>query len=876
MISSLNYHSLANDNYFVLPHKDSLLPKIALVLSGGGARGLSQVGVIKGLHESGIQVDYLVGTSIGAIVGGLYASGYSPNELEEILTSADWNEAVRLSEGSIRNMMFFDQKQIYDRSLISLKFNNFKFDIPDAVTEGTAFDIFLQELIWKGTYQPVTDFNKLKMPFRAVSTDLVSGKTVSLSNGNLSKAIRASATIPLRYSPIYLDSMILVDGGVLSNLPVKQALEFEPDIILAVNTSSPLLKKEELSSAFNIADQVVSASMEKFITENKNLADILIEPDLGNYSNADFKNIENLINLGYKSFDNQKTKIKALISKKIYDNISNLLSTIQLNKNESSYELKLSGFYDKHISSINEIFSDIKSKSDLSRLILYLYLIEEDNYSEFRLHITNESIEVQAEKYPNIEDISCNIPDDLKSEMSKITSLFIGKPLNKNNKTLLSESILRYLHLADYSFASINKIEELDGNIFVKCNLGKIDKINISAEDFNVFLVERDLVFSIGDTAKSSKILQSIKNLNSSLIFSNVEIIPLINTENGVDIIVNVEKAPNQTLRLGGRVDNERNAQAGIDFIHENLNNFGTRLSVRGVLSSTYYKTSMTFDNSRIFKSDLSSSLSVYYTNRDMYEYIPDPERIGNRYGNTRSFNINEERAGLRGLIGTQLEKKGRLFVEVRHEFQRYSRKNDSLIPKFNRITTAKIASIFDTRDKSVFHKKGQFIEIALESSILQDKLNPGFSKATFIYENAVSIGELTIMPSLTFGVADITLPFQEFFVLGGEGSFFGLREEEERGRQLFKGSLNYQYKLPVDFFFDSYLYGRYDIGAIWQQPNQIRIADLRHGIGTGLAFDTPLGPARFSVGKSLYFIKKPNSVVWGPTEFYFVIGINL
>jgi NTE family protein len=235
-----------------------------------------------------------------------------------------------------------------------------------------------------------------------------------------------------------------------------------------------------------------------------------------------------------------------------------------------------------------------------------------------------------------------------------------------------------------------------------------------------------------------------------------------------------------------------------------------------------------------------------------------------------------EERAGAKFLLGTQLEKSGRLYVEFRHEFQRYNRRTDSVKSGFNRLTTAKFGTIFDSQNKSDFATSGRLIDISLESSIMQDENNVGFSKATFYFQSNINFGDFTLSPSLMFGVADISLPFLEFFSLGGESNFYGLREDEERGRQIIKGSLNYQYLLPFKIFFDTYLYGRYDIGAVWLVPDEIRIAGLRHGIGSGLAFDTPLGPAKFSVGKSFYFIQNPNSVIWGPTELYFNIGINL
>lgn len=124
-------------------------------------------------------------------------------------------------------------------------------------------------------------------------------------------------------------------------------------------------------------------------------------------------------------------------------------------------------------------------------------------------------------------------------------------------------------------------------------------------------------------------------------------------------------------------------------------------------------------------------------------------------------------------------------------------------------------------------------------------------------------------------GSADNTLPLSEQFSFGGQNSFFGFREFEYRGRQILVTSLEYRYKLPFQLFFDAYIKGRYDLGSIWDERQQIRLKDLRHGIGATLSIDTPIGPADFSIGKSFYFknILPENTVVWGPTFFYFTIG---
>ncbi len=147
------------------------------------------------------------------------------------------------------------------------------------------------------------------------------------------------------------------------------------------------------------------------------------------------------------------------------------------------------------------------------------------------------------------------------------------------------------------------------------------------------------------------------------------------------------------------------------------------------------------------------------------------------------------------------------------------------------------------------------------------------FSKVKFRYLKHFTNGLHTFTPSIFFGFADESTPLPEFFSLGGQYDFYGMREDEIRGRQKVLGSLNYRFKLPFKIFFDTYVSLRYDMGSVWKHFETIKIATLKQGIGLGLAFNTPLGPAKFSLGKSFYLVKKPNSVFWGEYMGYFSIG---
>ena len=280
------------------PSLNEISPRVALVLSGGGARGVSQVGSLEVLDEHRIPYHCIVGTSIGSIIGGLLASGYSPSELDSLINSINWNDIFSLKEQSSRTDLFLDQKIIEDRSLITFRFKNFKFIVPEAISAGDQFNITLQRVFWNSLYKPHGSFDNLKLPFRAVATDIISGESISQKSGNIITAIRASATVPLRYTPIRSNGLILVDGGIFANIPAEQALEFSPDLIIAINTVSPKLNSEDLNTPWNIADQVITISMDKFTRKQKEFADFIITPNIGRHKNTDFSNLDTLIRAG--------------------------------------------------------------------------------------------------------------------------------------------------------------------------------------------------------------------------------------------------------------------------------------------------------------------------------------------------------------------------------------------------------------------------------------------------------------------------------------------------------------------------------------------------------------------------------------------------
>ncbi len=272
--------------------------KVALVLSGGGARGLAQIGVIDVLMKYGVKIDMIVGTSIGAITGGLYSSGYSPKEIVKITNDVDWKSKLSLSNKYEREFLFVDQKKTQDRGFITLSLDGFKPALPTSLSSGQAISDLINIILLNSRFKPKNNFSDLKIPFYAVATDLDQGKRVVLSEGNISESIKASFTYPLLYSSTKVNGKNLVDGGLTANIPVDVAKDNGADLTITVNSTSPLNRSEELKNPINTADQILSITLAQLNKEQLQKSDIIITPELGYLKPTDFNNIEFIVGKG--------------------------------------------------------------------------------------------------------------------------------------------------------------------------------------------------------------------------------------------------------------------------------------------------------------------------------------------------------------------------------------------------------------------------------------------------------------------------------------------------------------------------------------------------------------------------------------------------
>ncbi|WP_196885951.1 patatin-like phospholipase family protein [Aureivirga sp. CE67] len=269
-------------------------PKIGLVLSGGGAKGFAHVGALKVIEEAGVEIDYIGGTSMGAIVGSLYASGYSAKEIDSLIRILDFDKI--LQDKLPRKTYSLYDKENTEKYSFTFPISKGKVGLPKAISKGQNVLNLLTRLTQH--VDTIRDFSKLPIPFVCVATDLETGEEVVLRKGFLPEAVRASSSFPTLLEPVELNGRLLIDGGVVNNFPVNRVREMGADIIIGIDVQNELAKKDELDSAVKILNQIVSFQIYAEDQQKVDDVNLYMHPDIDDYSVVSFDKLSEIINEG--------------------------------------------------------------------------------------------------------------------------------------------------------------------------------------------------------------------------------------------------------------------------------------------------------------------------------------------------------------------------------------------------------------------------------------------------------------------------------------------------------------------------------------------------------------------------------------------------
>lgn len=279
------------------------------MLSGGGAKGFAHIGVLQVLEEEGLRIDYIAGTSMGAIIGALYSIGYTPRQIKEIVMEQKWLDLF--DDQVLRRYLPMVEKGQSKRFSAIFPIKRGKVGMPSGLISGQKLQTLLASLTW--SVHQVGDFRDLPIPFCCLATNLENGQRVVLNRGVVSEALRASMSIPTVFVPMEIDGQLLVDGGLVDNLPASEVLKMGADIVVGVDVSAALRSREQLNSLIDVLDQTINFQTYAWVQEQRKLCQLLLVPDLSGYTPADFDRVESLIEKGEQAAREALPELKKLM-----------------------------------------------------------------------------------------------------------------------------------------------------------------------------------------------------------------------------------------------------------------------------------------------------------------------------------------------------------------------------------------------------------------------------------------------------------------------------------------------------------------------------------------------------------------------------------
>ena len=481
-------------SYNGLQAQDNEEPKVGLVLSGGGAKGFAHIGALKVIDSLGIKIDYIAGTSMGAIIGSLYATGYSGKQLEDLFNSIDFDELI--NDKFPRASKPFYERENSEKYGISLPFDNFKISLPSGLSRGQNVYNLLYQLMLP--VNDIRDFKDLPIPFFCIATNIETGESVVMDKGRLAEAVTASGALPSLFQPVTIDDTIYLDGGVTNNFPVEELRVKGMDIIIGVDVQDALKDRESLKSAPEILVQINNFRTINAMKSKVPLTDIYIKPDITNFSVISFDEGRDIIANGEAA---ARANISELQEVKLQQKISldrpdiNPMDSLKVNS------IKIKG-NDRYTRSY--LLGKLKFKNDAS--ISYEdfknginNLIATNNFDTFRYYLE-----------PN-EDSTYNLRGEIR-ESETSTFLRLGVHYDGLYKSALLANLTKKRLLFDNDIASLDLI------------LGDNSRYNFD------YFIDKGFYISIG---VKSRFNQFNKNVNPLLVLE--EDSPLLTGLNKID-----------------------------------------------------------------------------------------------------------------------------------------------------------------------------------------------------------------------------------------------------------------------------------------------------------------------------------------------------
>ncbi|MCK5832318.1 patatin-like phospholipase family protein [bacterium] len=798
-----------------------------LVLSGGGARGLSQIGVLEVFEEHDLHPSAIVGVSMGAIIGGLYSAGYNTSQLNQIVHQIEWGDLIY--DSPKRTKLFQTQRMATERFLVHLRFLNFRPYIPEGISAANRISSLLVLYCAAPNFAANGDFDRLQIPFRAVTTDLRSGKPLIFSEGDLAVALRASSAIPLFLSPLEIDSILLADGGLLYPIPVEIAKVLSSAKIIAVDATADLNYSRALDNALYILDQTTNIMAEDKKKYERKLADILIEPDLGSQGSYDFDNIDSIIEIGKKAAETKLEDIKEILEYK--DNNITIYTISSIDNGD------LIGLISGNKISISTL------KNKLNEL--YSQGIYKDVAIDYAVSHDTMNLQVHVELNPPLHGIKMVGVEsfDVDTFISKFV-IDTTQPANHREIDSLLSSIEDFYKSKGFDLSHIYFAAVDAGTLGIIFEEGLIEDIRIEGNNRTKDWVIRSFSdLEIGKKYQNRLLENTMSNIHATNLFESI--IPRLERgDSGVVVLLELAEKPFLGIRLGARYDILNGVEGAVEIGDDNLFGIAWRLNFGINGGSRRWNIYSKIETDRIWRSFIAGNTTVFAkgTKYDLWQ------------ADTISETYDIYLYGIKLSLGQQIKRFGTLFLEIGSEYVVFGpeKSNHKEYP-LNRFA---IRSIVDTFDDRQFPRHGKYHEsyFMISKDILGGEYS--FSKSYASFQSYWTWTEaLTFHPYVMGGYMSGGPPFFEQFELGQDVAFWGLRGDERRGNSFFKMGFNFRVN-PMD---PVYIFSGVTSGRTWQKDDKLELKETIWGWGAGWGIATPLGPLQLSWGTNTEKLQQIN-----------------
>ena len=833
-------------------------PKVALVLSGGGARGFAHLGVLRAWEELHLPLDALVGTSIGGTLGGLYAAGYSADSLIKIALATNWTELF--ASGPPRRDLFLSRRHEKDEALIELRFDGWMPRIPTALTTGQELTHFVTDLTRAADYRIDGDFDKLTPPLRVVSVDIVTGERVVIGTGHMADALRSTVAVPLAFTPWESQGRLLVDGGLRDPIPVEVAYEeMGADLVVAVDVTFPLQSREQLTNAMALANQATSIMVLERQRQQIEMADYYIRPNLDSLSNSDFSSIQTSIDKGYKSAWPVLSKLREeldLMAEGLAPADSTVPDTARADSTQTRSTPPDTAVQAEWLitKSSPDSVTWVASGSRVTVKALESRIAAElagGRYSALDATLVSHSDSAElhwnARTFPPVYSVEVTgntlLPD---SQLLAIARTLAGPVLSGRDLKVVTDSIEGLYHRANYPLVSADSVSvDSSGKLTISIHENLVASVSVEGlKRTRKSFILGSLPDMQGKPLSSRDLASGVNSLYATGLFSSVSA-HTSHTANGPEVRLKVEEQHFTRLRFGAHWYEQFLAEAFAELADVNLFGMGHHAALYGMYGDLRYHLEASVGADRLAFTYLTYLVRIYHRHEEWPLYV---------LATKLPYSLLFERTGGRLSVGQQIRRFGLVSVGLRVEdVDDYLEPNLKYTPWHLR--TVFVQADLDTFDRFPVPKSGYRQRIVIEQAVEALGGNTQFTKFSVDLEAVLPLAkEHVALLGGAAGTSDSWLPESERYLLGGRSTFFGLHTGEGRGDYFWRSHA----ALRMHNGGTRYITLQYNLGNVWTYDAEVDVFDVIHGVGAAYTVDSPLGPLDLGAG-----ISTDRSVVW-------------